>query len=227
MHFLLLALLLLGVVVGPGLWVQRVLQRYSQPEARYRVTGAELARELLDAHGLRQVRVEATASGDHYDPGEKAVRLARERFDGRSLSAITVAAHEVGHAIQDRDGYAPLRARTRLIGAIRPLQRLGAGLLMASPFVGMVTRVPGMGLLTLAGGLLSLGSSTLVHLITLPTEFDASFARALPMLERSGYLYAVDPPHARRILRAAALTYVAAALMSLVNIAQWWAILRR
>lgn len=227
MHFVLLALFVAALVFGPGLWVQHVMRRYSEPNDRYAGTGAELARHLLDRHGLQSVRVERTDAGDHYDPKDKVVRLTPGNFDGRSLTAITVAAHEVGHALQDDRGFAPLRWRTRLIGATRNAERLGAALLIASPFLGMLTRAPSVGILMFAGGLLSLGSSTLVHLVTLPTELDASFVRALPILHRGDYLRRADRPHARRILMAAALTYVAASLMSLLNVARWWAILRR
>ena len=227
MHLILPLLILLALVFGPSLWVRHVLAKYSQPTDRYGGTGAELARHLLDEHGLTDVPVERTDAGDHYDPQARAVRLMPERYDNGSLTAISVAAHEVGHALQDRDGYRPLRLRTRMVHSVRHLERLGAGLLMASPFIGIATRVPGAGLLFFLGGILSLGSSALVHLITLPTEFDASFGRALPLLGREGYLHPTDRPHARRILTAAAMTYVAAALMSLLNVARWWAILRR
>jgi hypothetical protein len=89
------------------------------------------------------------------------------------------------------------------------------------------TRAPGIGVMMLMGGLLTLASAALVHLITLPTELDASFARALPMLEEQQILFATDTPHARKILRAAAFTYVSASMMSLLNVARWVAILRR
>lgn len=227
MGIAIIVLLVLLLIFGPGLWVQRVLARYSRPANRYSGTGAQLARHLLDLQGLQAVRVEATESGDHYDPEDRAVRLTQDKFDGHSLTAITVAAHEVGHAVQDHLGYAPLRLRTRLVKATRGIERLGAGVLIVSPFLGALTRAPSIGLITFAAGLLTLGTSALVHLVTLPTEFDASFGRALPMLDEHRILKQVDRPHARRLLTAAALTYVAASLMSLLNIARWLAILRR
>jgi Zn-dependent membrane protease YugP len=227
MHLLLIAAGLLALVFGPGLWVRRVLEKYSQPADRYAGTGAQLARYLLNKNGLEGIAVETTKEGDHYDPEAKAVRLTEDKYHGRSLTAITVAAHEVGHAIQDREGYAPLRLRSRLVKATRSLERLGAGVLMLSPFIGAFTRAPGLSLLMFAAGLMTLGTSTLVHFATLPTEFDASFSRALPMLDRHRILKRPDRRHARRLLRAAALTYVAASLMSLLNIARWWALLRR
>lgn len=227
MAFIIGAALILGLIFLPGLWVQRVLTRYSEPADRYPGTGAELARHLLDQHELKAVRVEKTEAGDHYDPQDKAVRLTPDKFDGRSLTAITVAAHEVGHALQDRENYAPLRLRSYLVRIAGPMQKVGAGVLMVSPFIGALTRVPQLGILMFVGGFLTLATTTLVHFATLPTEFDASFGRALPILDRQGILKPVDRPHARRLLTAAALTYVSASLMSLLNIARWWAILRR
>ena len=227
MHLIIIALIVATVVFGPGIWVRRVLERYAKPPDRYKGSGAQLARHLLNKNGLSEVTVEKTADGDHYDPEAKAVRLTEDKFDGHSLTAITVAAHEVGHAIQDHEGYAPLRIRGRLVRATRGLERLGAGVLLVSPFIGALTRAPGLGILMFGAGFLTLGTSTLVHFVTLPTEFDASFSRALPMLDKYGILKTVDRQHARRILRAAALTYVSASLMSLLNIARWWALLRR
>ena len=227
MYLLVIAIVVLALVFGPGIWVKRVLARYSVPENRYEGTGAELARHLLDKLGIAHVSVEETELGDHYDPQAKAVRLTPDKYDGRSLTAITVAAHEVGHALQDHEGYAPLRLRTNLVRAGRVIEKVAAGALILSPFVGAFTRAPAAGLLLFAAGFLALASSTLVHLATLPTEFDASFSRALPMLDEHRILKRVDRPHARRLLRAAALTYVSASLMSLLNIARWWAILRR
>ena len=182
---------------------------------------------MLDNHDLQHVKVEETSNGDHYDPAEKAIRLTPDKFNGRSLTAVTVAAHEVGHALQDESGYAPLKIRSQLVMLTRPVEKLGAGILMAAPLIGLLTRAPLVSLLMILGGFMSLGATTLVHLVTLPTELDASFTRALPLLEKSGVLKSVDVPHARRLLKAAALTYLSASLASLLNIARWWALLRR
>lgn len=227
MTFIVFALLILALVFGPGLWVRRVMARYSEPADRYGGTGADLARHLLDVNGLSSVGVEATREGDHYDPESKTVRLAEDKFGSRSLTAITVAAHEVGHAIQDSQGYRPLRYRTRMVRVARHAEKIGAAVLMVSPFLGALTRVPSLGILMFLGGLLTLGTSVVVHCLTLPTEFDASFGRALPMLDAQRILKRPDRPHARRLLTAAAFTYVAASLMSLLNVARWIAILRR
>ena len=227
MYLLFFGLIFLGIVFLPGVWVQHVLSRYAEPEDRYSSTGAQLARHLLDKHGMQSVKVEETKEGDHYDPNDKAVRLTPDKYAGRSLTAITVAAHEVGHAVQDHEGYKPLKYRSRLVKATQKFEKLGAAILMISPFIGAITRAPGVGIIMFLGGLMTLGTSTLVHLITLPTEIDASFNRALPMLEKGNILKKVDKRHARRLLKAAAFTYVSASLMSLLNIARWFAILRR
>jgi len=227
MHLLLPLVFIFALVFGPGWWVRKVMSRYSNPKDRYDGSGGELARYLLDAHGLQHVKVEEAPDGDHYDPAEKVIRLTVEKLNGHSLTAITVAAHEVGHAIQDADGFAPLKIRSQLIMLTRPVERLGAGILMAAPLIGLITRTPLVSLLMVMGGLMSLGTTSLVHLVTLPTELDASFKRALPMLEKGGVLKPVDLPHARILLKAAALTYLSASLASLLNIARWWALLRR
>jgi len=227
MAYLIIIVVTIALILGPGIWVNRVLAKYSQPADRYAGTGASLARHLLDFNGLQSVIVESTESGDHYDPIAKAVRLTPDKHDGQSLTAITVAAHEVGHALQDHHGYAPLKWRTRLVRIMSKIEKIGAGLLVISPFIGLLTRVPALGIITILVGFMTLGSSVIVHGLTLPTEFDASFNRALPLLDKLNTLKPADRPHARKLLTAAALTYVSASLMSLLNIARWIAILRR
>lgn len=227
MHIVILVILLIAAILGPGLWVRKVMERYSQPADRYPNSGGETARRLLDSLDLKQVGVEISDSGDHYDPENKMVRLTAQNLDGHSLTAITIAAHEVGHALQDALGFAPLRMRTRLVKWVSPVEKTGAVLLMATPLIIGLTRLPAAGLLMFLGGLLTLGSAVVIHMLTLPTEFDASFGRALPMLAEQNILKPVDERHARKLLKAAALTYVSASLMSLLNIARWWAILRR
>jgi len=230
MHIVALTVLIVAFLIGPSMWVQHVLRKYSEPADRYPGTGGELARHLLDRLNLHHIGVEsvdAAKGGDHYDPQAGMVRLTPDKFSGRSLTAITVAAHEVGHAMQDRDGFAPLRWRTNLIKVVAVSNKAGAGLLVVAPVVGLLTRTPVAGLLFAAGGVISLGTGALVHLVTLPTEFDASFGRALPILKGDDILLPGDQRHAKRLLTAAALTYVSSALMSLLNVGRWLAILRR
>ena len=221
---ILAALVLLGASL-PGLWVRRVMRRYHAPKDRYPGTGADLARDLLKRLELPGVQVEQTPQGDHYDPVAKCVRLSPDNYDGRSLTAITVAAHEVGHALQDAIGYRPLRWRTQLVRWASAGQRTGVALLVGLPFLLAITRSPAIVIPAAALGVAGLAMGVLVHLMTLPAEMDASFRRAMPLLE-AGYLWPEDRPHARRILRAAALTYLAAAAMSLINVWLWLRLLR-
>ncbi len=161
MRLLIPAALVLLLVFGPGVWVRSVMARYSKPADRYNGTGAELARYLLDKNGLNKVTVEETPGGDHYDPVAHAVRLSAQNFSTGSLTAIAVAAHEVGHAIQHAKSFRPLRWRTQLVRVIQPGQRLAAALLVASPFIALFTRTPGIGMLTLLAGFLPKGGQGL------------------------------------------------------------------
>lgn len=210
----------------PQLWVRRVIESHSQERPDFKGTGGEFARYLLNELKLHDVRVEQTDTGDHYDPEAKAVRLSDAHFGGRSLSAVVIAAHEVGHAIQDAHGYKPLAARTRLAKQAVWIQRIGMGMLLAAPLAMIVFKSPAAILLEIAAGLAIIGMTVLMHVFTLPVEFDASFSRALPLLRDGRLLPPQDIPAARKILVAAALTYVAAAALSLLDVMRWMRILR-
>lgn len=226
MVIVLVVLVILAVVFGPALWARGVLKWYDQERPDFPGSGGELARHLLDEGELREVKVEATKVGDHYDPSDKAVRLLPTNHDGRSLTAVVTAAHEVGHALQDRDGYGPLRTRTRLIQSTHAIQRAGSAIIFGTMILSAVVRAPSLALLGIGAGIVTLAISVVIHLVTLPVEFDASFNRAMPILDKDGYLPKQDLPAARRILRACALTYVAASLADLLNLWRWIRYLR-
>ena len=226
-RLVLLLLLIAIVIVGPQLWTRRVFARHSTPRSDYPGTGGELARHLLNRLNMSHITVEPTESGDHYDPETKTIRLTPGIFGGKSLTAITVAAHEVGHAMQDHQGYQPLAERTRLVRIAQGAEKIGAVMMMGIPIAAALARTPVAGVIVMMAGLATMGISTLVHLITLPVEWDASFRRALPVLRQGSYLSADDEQGARRILTAAALTYVSASLASLLNLWRWIALLRR
>lgn len=227
MAYVIVIVLALGLIYGPQVCVQWVLNRYNRrAEENFPGTGGELARHLLDRYGLQEIKVEISDSGDHYDPRERAVRLTRDKFDGKTLTAITVAAHECGHAYQHAAGEPMFMLRTRLAGLSVTAQRIGSFLLFVAPFSAIVTNLPSAAAISFAGAALIMGFAILMHLLTLPVEIDASFSKALPLLE-SGYLSERQIPAARRILRAAAWTYVAASLASLLNFWRWLAVLRR
>lgn len=227
MSFILLFLCLILLIYGPQWWVRRVLTGYQRRTASYQGCGGELARQLLDRAGLRDVGVESTQSGDHYDPQARAVRLGPDNLDTNSLTALVTAAHEVGHAIQHAQGHGPFQWRLSLVRMAQGAERLGSFLIFAMPLLALVSRSPALGALTLAAGVATAGLGVGVQVITLPVEWDASFGRALPILERGGYLGPGEQRAARRILRACALTYLAASLAGLLNFWRWLAILRR
>jgi len=227
MHFLILALLLVLAIFGPQWWAASVLRRHGQARPDYPGTGGEFARHLLSQFQIDSVNVESTERGDHYDPETRTVRLTPDKLNGKSLTAITVAAHEVGHAIQHHLNYAPLAWRSRLVRLAQTAEKTGSGIMMVLPIVALVTRSPAAGLVTFLLGLGGMAVSTIVHLVTLPVEWDASFGRAMPLLQAGRYLNKADEKAARRILQACALTYFASSLASLLSIWRWLRLWRR
>lgn len=227
MIYLIPLLLLLALALVPQWWARHVFSKYSRTRKDLPGTGAELAEHLLAKMNIRDVGVEQTERGDHYDPEARMVRLSADNFSGRSLTAVAVAAHEVGHAIQHHRKEGKLLRRTRLVRLAQTSQQIGAGLMFAIPIITLLTRMPHSGLLLFLAGLASMGVATLVHMVTLPVEWDASFGKALPLLTHGNYINDADARAVKQILRAAALTYVAASLASLLNLSRWFAMLRR
>jgi Zn-dependent membrane protease YugP len=191
--------------------VKSTFARYSGVYASRRVSAESVARMLLDQFRLNNVRIERVHGEltDHYDPRSKVLRLSDSVGGSSSIAAIGVAAHEVGHAIQDGEGYSPLRVRNMLV----PVASLGSNgaiiLFMIGLFMGMGPLV-NLGIVFFAG-------AVLFHIITLPVEFDAS-SRALKLLSATGVLSARETDGARSVLNAAALTYVAAVLMAIAQL---------
>jgi Zn-dependent membrane protease YugP len=220
------SLLLLALVFGPQLWVRRVLARHGADRPDLPGTGAELARHLLDEADLHGVKVEPTDKGDHYDPEAQAVRLLPQHHDGRSVAAAAVAAHEVSHAVQHARGEPAFARRLDLVRRLGWVEKIAAGVLMLTPIVFIAVKSPAAAVLQIGAGIALLAIRVVVHLATLPVEFDASFGKALPVLTRGRYLAAGDLPAARSVLQAAAFTYVAAALATLLDVARWFRMLR-
>ena len=218
------AILFLGLVFGPQAWIKSTMKKHGAERQDFPGTGGELARHLLDQTGLQAVKVERIPEGDHYSPVDKAVRLSASNFDGKSVTAVAVAAHEVGHALQHADGYGPLMMRQKLAGYAIAIQRTGSILLMATPIIYMLTRSPVILIAEIAAAFGIMLSTVVIHAVTLPTEFNASFKRALPIL--SQHLPADDMPGATSVLKAAAFTYVASALVTLLDITRWLRVLR-
>ncbi|MEM0910540.1 MAG: zinc metallopeptidase [Pseudomonadota bacterium] len=225
MIFVILISLFLFIVIFPSFWVKRIIEKYTEELPNLQGTGGELAQHLIQRFKLK-ASLESTETGDHYDPSSKTVRLSPQFMEGRSLSAVAIAAHEVGHAVQHHEGHSLLRLRTQLAQLALSAERAGSIAFVIMPIIALVTRSPGVGFAMLALGVVSMLLGVIVHLVTLPVEIDASFNKALPILEDGQYLNPEQLAIAKKILLAAALTYVAGALVSIVNVWRWLYLLR-
>ena len=219
--------IVLALIFGPSLWVKFVMWRYSSEKPEMPGTGGELAKHLVERFSLKDVDVEVTEQGDHYDPIEKKVRLSQEHYESKSLTAIAIAAHEVGHAIQDQQGDKRLATRTKMVPIIDKVARWSVAIIYLSPVIGIITRHPMPFSLLLILGLSGFIARMIIHALTLPIEFDASFSKALPLLREGNYISQSNEKAVNNILRAAALTYVSAALADILNLSRWIVILSR
>ena len=219
--------IVLALIFGPSLWVKFVMWRYSSEKPEMPGTGGELAKHLVERFSLKDVDVEVTEQGDHYDPIEKKVRLSQEHYESKSLTAIAIAAHEVGHAIQDQQGDKRLATRTKMVPIIDKVARWSVAIIYLSPVIGIITRHPMPFSLLLILGLSGFIARMMIHALTLPIEFDASFSKALPLLREGNYISQSNEKAVNNILRAAALTYVSAALADILNLSRWIVILSR
>ena len=221
------ALIVIAVIFGPSLWVKFVMRRYSTEKPEMPGTGGELAKHLIKRFSLKDVEVETTELGDHYDPIEKKVRLLPEHYESKSLTAVAIAAHEVGHAIQDHQGDKRLATRTKMVPIVNLLARWSVVIISLSPVIGIITRHPIPFSLLLFIGLSGFIARMMMHAVTLPIEFDASFSKALPILREGNYVSQSNEKAVSHVLRAAALTYVSAALADILNLSRWIFILLR
>ena len=180
-------------------------------------TGKQLGQKILEEKKLENVSIEPIKQMDHYNPIEKKVHIGEDKINKKSITSISVVAHEIGHAIQDKEGYKPLLLRQKLIEKTIILQRLGSFLLIIGlPSIFAFTKSP---LITFIAAILIMGclsTNVLIHLITLPVEFDASFKRALPILQK--YVPNENMKQCRSVLRAAAFTYLAQSIVSIFRL---------
>ena len=200
--------------------VNSTFKKYAKIPSRRGLTGAEAARRVLDANGLRHITIERVHGHltDHFDPKAGVIRLSDATYASTSVAAIGVAAHEAGHAVQHAEGYVPIKVRSAII----PLTRFGSFLAMPLFLIGLLLGGGsylgyGIGTIFMVTGILFFSFSTLFQLVTLPTEFNAS-ARAMKALEDGGLLAADELPGAKATLSAAAMTYVAALASSLASL---------
>ena len=219
-----LYLLVIGIGMGLSLYASAItkgrFRKYSKYTTRSRLTGADIARSILEDNNIRDVRVERISGelSDHYDPRTKVLRLSEPVHDSNSMAAFGVAAHEVGHAIQHAKSYSLLSFRSAWV----PVANLGGGLSMVviflAFFLGGAESATGASISWL--GVLLFGCTTVFTLVTLPVEFDAS-KRALVCLQKGNYVTEKELDGARKVLNAAAMTYVAAFITSLLTLLYW------
>ena len=210
------AIILFVGTMGLSLWasfaVKRVYKRYLEVPALNGITGAAAAQRILSDNGIADVSIEAQEGmlGDHYDPMHKRLVLSTENYYGQSISAVAVAAHEVGHAIQHARAYAPLQWRMLAVGATTFASQLVMWLPLIGMFTGFVNTTTGMMLMAVGWGIIMM-----FNLVTLPVEFDAS-RRAKAALAHCGLLSTIGETRGvEKVLNAAAFTYVAAFITSL------------
>ncbi len=191
--------------------VQSTFRKYSDVPSAQGWTAAEMAADLLARNGLGSVRIERVRGSltDHYDPRTNTLRLSDTVYGSTSLAALGVAAHECGHAMQEAEGYKPLRIREKIV----PVAQIGSWAAMPLFVLGLVMSWEPL----LTAGIIVFSLVVAFYLVTLPVEFDAS-GRALEQLEGGGYLSSAETDDAGRVLRAAALTYVAAALQAVLQL---------
>jgi len=193
--------------------------RYKRARASSGLTGYEVARRMLDSNGLHDVQIQETNGklSDHYDPKTRTVRLSPDIYNKASVAAVSVAAHEVGHAIQHAQNYVPLKLRSSLVPTVNIANRLG----VAAVFAGIILEV----FVVAQIGIILIAALFTFQLITLPVEFNAS-RRAMAGLSEMNILYDHNEKRgARKVLTAAALTYVAALVVALMELLRWVAIL--
>ncbi|WP_079530114.1 zinc metallopeptidase [Halobacillus hunanensis] len=209
--FLIYFAILLIVPIWASSRVKSTYKKYSKVPTSSSMTGAEVARKILDDNGLFNVRVEEVKGmlSDHYDPRSKVIRLSSGNYHGRSMAASAVSAHEVGHAIQDAQEYAFLRFRSALV----PVASFGSNISIFLIIGGFLLGMTGLAL----AGIIFFAAAVLFQLITLPVEFDAS-SRAMGQLVSTGIIRNDEERKTKKVLNAAAMTYVAGALVALAEL---------
>ncbi|WP_433742821.1 zinc metallopeptidase [Falsibacillus pallidus] len=206
-YFLLIAL----VPLWAQMRVKSAYQKYSKVASSNGYTGAEVARRILDQNGLYHVKVLETRGmlSDHYNPMSKTVHLSSNNYHGHSIAGAAIAAHEVGHAIQDKENYSFLKIRHAII----PVANIGSNFAWILLLIGIFTQLSGMFLL----GIILMSAGVIFQLVTLPVEFNAS-SRAMDQVVSLGIIRNNEERQAKKVLNAAALTYVAAAAVAIIEL---------
>ena len=212
-----LILLVPGIIIA--LWasinVKTTFNKYDKVLSRNRMTGAQVAEKVLHHHGIYNVRVEHVSGdlSDHYDPRTNVIRLSDSTYNSTSIAAAGVAAHEAGHAVQYAQSYAPIKFRASIVNVCN----IGTPLAMVFLILGLFVQSQTASDALILIAILLYSLATVFQLVTLPVEFNAS-NRAIATLANDGYLESTEVPAVRKVLRAAAMTYVAAAAVSIMQL---------
>lgn len=226
MIYALLVLVLIVLAYGPAMWVKFVLRKHAKTLDDMPGTGGELAEHLIKRFELEGVTVKEGSEGqDHYNHQDKIVSLSPSHYRGKSLSAVAVAAHEVGHAIQFYRNEPVSNLRTRYLGKAFTVKRIGTAIMLSLPIVTVIFKIPHIILFAALAGIVTMLASALIYLAVLPEEYDASFNKALPIL-REGYIHEEHIPAVQQVLKAAALTYFAGALADVLSLWRWLSVFR-
>ena len=205
------------VLFLPSLWVNYILKKYNKILPNMPFTGKELGKMILEEQNLTKVSINSIKQLDHYNPIDKKIHISDDKLNKKSITSIAVVTHEIGHAIQDKENYKPLKLRQKLIEKTMIFQKIGSFLLIIGlPSIFAFTKSP---FITLIAAIIIMGclsTNVLIHLITLPVEYDASFKRALPILKK--YVPKENMFQCRSVLRAAALTYLAQSIVSIFRL---------
>jgi len=205
------------VLFIPNLWVNYILKKYNKILPEIPFTGKELGDRILKEGKIENVLIKPIKQIDHYNPIEKKIYISEDKINKKSITSIAVVVHEIGHAIQDKENYKPLKLRQKLVEKTLIFQRIGSFLLVIglpsifaftkSPFITFIAAIIIMGCLS---------TNVLIHFITLPVEFDASFKKALPILQK--YVPKANMHQCKSVLRAAAFTYLAQSIVSIFRL---------
>lgn len=218
--YMLLMIIGLPLIFLPQWWVKSTYEKYSRVKASTGKTGAEVARDILRNQGVFNVNVKVSHGilSDHYNPLDKTIRLSEGNYGGTSIAAAAVAAHEAGHAIQHARGFFPVVVRSAMVPAVTLGSQFGPLLIFISIIL-MSSQIlsPDLGFTMAWVGVILFGLSVLFHIVTLPVEIDASM-RAVGVLQTTRYLTTQEIPLAKKVLTAAAFTYIATALYSLIQL---------
>jgi Zn-dependent membrane protease YugP len=226
MLYLILFIIVIAILFGPSYWINYVYKKYNNDIEDCPGTGGELAVHLLERANIDNVEVVRAKDVDYYDLNKRQVVLSESVYDGKSVTAIAVSAHEVGHAMQHFQGYSALMISARWSGIVDWLQRvIMQTMLVLSSVASIFLHAPIYKVVFIAGVVIAI-AKVLLNFATLPAELDASFKKALPMLSE-GYLPKQYHQPAKILLTAAAFTYVAKALADVINIFKWFILFRR